>query len=138
MRRIDKTIAYIANPTHLEHFDICIRPTESTKTNCGTCAKCGRFLLVAEFQGAIDKFAAVFDLDAFRSGRDEVIAQMTARAYRRFGNTNDRDHLYYLREHGADLSSAALARGYLSTVRGVPTISAAGRTIRRRVNGLRS
>ncbi len=96
-RRIDKTVAYIADPIHVENFDICTRPTVSTMTNCGTCAKCGRFLLVAEFEGALNRFAECFDLDAYRAGRDQVIAQMVARGFVRLGNTNDREHLQYLR-----------------------------------------
>lgn len=114
MSRLDKTLAYMATPIHLEHLDICTESDPGAFQNCGRCGKCGRFLLIAEAEGTIGTYAEIFDIARFRASRWKNVRQLTKLAHHRKYNPNDRDHLVYLRDKGADLPLSARAAGRLS------------------------
>ena len=64
--RLDK-IAHIINfePAQ-KYLEVCV---QGVGKNCGHCVKCARTLLMLDYLGVLDKFSAVFDIDAYKKNR---------------------------------------------------------------------
>lgn len=72
--RVEKTLQ-VANVEHsYRALDVCIR--DDTAKNCSTCRKCRRTMLTLEIAGMLDRYEDVFDLEAYRRGREKYIAKV--------------------------------------------------------------
>lgn len=114
--RMDKTLAYLDAPLHLEELDICTASQPGRFQNCGCCGKCGRFLLVAEARGELAKYAKIFDLEAFKAHRWKNVKRMVKWSFHRNFNPNDLDHLRYLKQKNAHLPVTAYLAGRLAAL----------------------
>jgi hypothetical protein len=114
MSRLEKTLAYTNQPVHFHDLDICTAPLPKKVQNCGECGKCGRFLLVAEARGELERYAEIFDLDRFRAKRAKNVKRLVKWAHHRNFNPNDLDHLQFLKQAGADLPLGARLAGRVS------------------------
>ena len=66
--RVEKTLQVADLPASYRALDVCARGDAAG--NCSTCAKCKRTLLTLEIAGLVERYAAAFDLAAYREGRD--------------------------------------------------------------------
>lgn len=64
--RNDKIVFIADNPLAQKYLHVCKRK----ETNCGVCEKCRRTLLALDAANKLDKFGAVFDIDAYNKNRD--------------------------------------------------------------------
>jgi hypothetical protein len=64
--RIAKTRVVIANPLSRRFLNVC----NVEARNCGTCNKCIRTLLALDALGVVEQYGEVFDLDSYKSLRD--------------------------------------------------------------------
>lgn len=64
--RIAKTRVVIANPLSRRYLNVC----NLEARNCGKCNKCIRTLLALDALGAVEKFGEVFDLDLYKTLRN--------------------------------------------------------------------
>lgn len=76
--RHDKVLDLIANSSFLSSIDICTRPVSkrSIEKNCGTCMKCGDFLLAAEEVDKLDLVAPYFDMESFEKRRFRIFQRI--------------------------------------------------------------
>ncbi|MGN6465048.1 MAG: hypothetical protein ACTHLP_06140, partial [Rhizobiaceae bacterium] len=113
--RFAKTLNLIERSPHLANIDVCLRPMfkRSSDANCGTCTKCGQFLMIAERLGQLDRFAGAFDLDAYRRRRWRVTQRIVSMANADDRPTTNKDILAFLDEGGFDIPFSARAVGKL-------------------------
>jgi hypothetical protein len=72
--RGEKTKEILDVPRIGERLDVCVDHSHrSSKINCGCCWKCMRTELTLEAFGALAQFEPVFDLSAYRRGRQQYI-----------------------------------------------------------------
>lgn len=83
LRRMDKVRIVAELPLAYEFLDVCTA-TEGGG-NCSNCQKCHMTMLQLEFAGALERFDAVFDLAAFRRGRDDALLAMWLGSEYRYG-----------------------------------------------------
>jgi hypothetical protein len=79
LTRIEKTRLVAALEEARPLLDVCTRVWErgdGRPLNCSHCGKCVRTLFTLEAIGRLESFSAVFDLDAFRRGRDSLLAKL--------------------------------------------------------------
>ncbi|MFC1462377.1 hypothetical protein ACFLQU_02115 [Verrucomicrobiota bacterium] len=75
--RVEKTLRVAQFPDSYGTLDICVKTHNTTGyTNCSTCWKCLRTLLTLEIAGYLDRYGASFDLEAYRTRRDEYCASL--------------------------------------------------------------
>ena len=97
--RIQKLQALSGYPLAYKYLHPCIHVTGK---NCGRCGKCVRTEAALYGLGTLDRFSAVFDVEAFERDKDWYFAQTLA---------NERSQHYgealvLLRQRGIDLSRA--------------------------------
>jgi hypothetical protein len=85
LSRVQKTRIVSENSDAYELLDVCAggneERTASKVPNCSKCSKCVRTLLTLEALGRLEEFKAVFDLDAYRVRRTELIRPLIEKAY---------------------------------------------------------
>lgn len=64
--RLDKMAHIIDFEPAQKYLEVCVM---GTGKNCGRCVKCARTLLMLDYLGALDKFAKVFDVEAYKKDR---------------------------------------------------------------------
>ncbi|MFC4987854.1 hypothetical protein [Saliphagus infecundisoli] len=74
--RVEKTLIVSDIVDSHESLDICARPDSAS--NCSDCWKCRRTLLTLEIAGLLDRYTEVFDLRAYRDGREQYMAEVLA------------------------------------------------------------
>lgn len=106
--RLEKTINIADYEPTYRYLDICIEPMAAGEhRNCSRCWKCSRALLTFEALGVLDRYAAVFDLDAFKANRDRYIATTLRDMARK--NPNDADVTRFMRDRILNPPSALKA-----------------------------
>lgn len=78
--RVEKTLRVAELPDAWAHLDICTRPRTGAFHNCGSCVKCERMLATLDIAGLLDRFANVFDLEAYGRDRDRILASLSGSA----------------------------------------------------------
>jgi hypothetical protein len=113
--RFAKILGLIERSPHLADIDVCLRPRfkRSSDANCGTCTKCGQFLMIAERLGQLDRFSAAFDLDAYRRRKWRVTQRLVSMANADDRPTTNKDILAFLDEGRFDIPLSARAVGKL-------------------------
>lgn len=66
--RLDKIYLLSENPLVQNHLHVCTKE----ENNCGRCEKCIRTLLALDALGKLNKFGAVFDLNAYSKNRSKI------------------------------------------------------------------
>ena len=69
--RVEKTLRVAEIPDSHETLDVCTSPDRAG--NCSVCWKCMRTLLTLDIAGLLERYARVFDLDAYRGRRRKYI-----------------------------------------------------------------
>lgn len=80
--RVEKT-SRIANYEPVRRYlNVCVKSTNDyvTAKNCGTCSKCLRTLFTLDVLGLLDKYADVFDIEAYKRDRYEYMCQLRINA----------------------------------------------------------
>jgi hypothetical protein len=72
--RVEKTLQVAEIEDSYDVLDVCVRNDRAG--NCSTCKKCVRTLLTLEIAGLLDRYAQVFDFDAYRKGRHWRVARI--------------------------------------------------------------
>lgn len=72
--RVEKTLKVAGIEESYRFLDVCT--ADSRTTNCSTCNKCKRTMLALEVAGALGRYEAVFDLEAYRKIRDRYIEEV--------------------------------------------------------------
>ncbi|MGH7566347.1 MAG: hypothetical protein ACREK2_05915 [Gemmatimonadota bacterium] len=72
--RVEKTLQVAQIEDSYAVLDVCVR--NDRLGNCSTCKKCVRTLLTLEIAGLLDRYAAVFDFDAYRKNRHWRVARI--------------------------------------------------------------
>lgn len=65
--RVEKTLRVAEIEDSFDVLDVCVRNDRAG--NCSTCKKCVRTLLTLEIAGLQDRYASVFDFEAYRRNR---------------------------------------------------------------------
>lgn len=73
-RRAEKTLRVAEIEDSYAVLDVCVR--NDRPGNCSTCKKCVRTLLTLEIAGLQDRYAELFDFDAFRKRRHWEVARI--------------------------------------------------------------
>jgi len=90
LTRIEKTRLVASLDAAGPLLDVCTRVWErgdGRPLNCSHCGKCLRTLFTLEAIGRLESFSAVFDLEAFRAGRERCLTRLCESAAK--GNTLD-------------------------------------------------
>lgn len=72
--RVEKTLQVAEIEDSYDVLDVCVRNDRAG--NCSTCKKCVRVVLTLEIAGFLDRYAAVFDFDAYRKDRHWRVARI--------------------------------------------------------------
>lgn len=78
--RVEKTLRVAQVEASYTSLDVCTQLNEGY--NCGQCEKCMRTLLTLEIAGYLDRYQAVFDLDAYRKYRDRFLAKLLVQRHK--------------------------------------------------------
>ena len=78
-KRVEKTLRVAEIEDSYTVLDVCVR--NDRPGNCSTCKKCVRTLLTLEIAGLLDRYAEIFDLDAFRRRRHWRVARILRTGY---------------------------------------------------------
>lgn len=88
-------------------LDVCVAdPLERVKAdkpNCSTCWKCSRTLVTLEAAGQLEKFGSVFDLNLYRTQRNQLITDLMMR--QRNGDTVAGEAVDFAKHKGLDMPS---------------------------------
>ncbi|MEI6634314.1 MAG: hypothetical protein WCP22_10920 [Chlamydiota bacterium] len=72
--RVEKTLCVAGIGDSHGSLDVCVRGEAAG--NCSACWKCMRTLLTLEIAGLLDRYSGVFDLRAYREGRDRYLEEV--------------------------------------------------------------
>ena len=72
LNRIEKMKDLVLYPPSYKYLNVCVREAK----NCGKCEKCVRTLLALDILGALDIYRDVFDVDYYKSHRQDYLAKM--------------------------------------------------------------
>jgi hypothetical protein len=113
--RFAKILNLMQHSPHLADIDICTRPLfkRSSDANCGTCTKCGQFLMIAERLGQLDRFSEAFDIGSYHRRKWRVTQRLVSMANADDRPTTNKDILAFLDEGCFKIPLSARAVGKL-------------------------
>lgn len=113
--RFRKILALIDRSPYLDQLTTCTRidPFKDGGKNCGSCAKCGQFLLIAEANKVLDKFAGNFDLASYHRRKWRVCQRLITRAWKDDEPTISRDTVAFVRDNGIKFPITALGASFI-------------------------
>jgi hypothetical protein len=110
--RVAKTLQVAEIEDSYDILDVCVRNDRAG--NCSTCKKCVRTLVTLEIAGLLDRYAGVFDIEAYRKGRHwrvgRILRSSWANSHEIRGLARERGYRFPLRER-------LIGRLYLDEVR---------------------
>ncbi|HUF88932.1 MAG TPA: hypothetical protein VMR66_03000, partial [Gemmatimonadota bacterium] len=91
--RVEKTLQVAEAADSYDLLDVCVRNDRAG--NCSTCKKCVRTLLTLEIAGLTDRYAELFDIDAFHRSRRWWVGRIL-----RSDTQNSEEIVRFARERG--------------------------------------
>lgn len=110
--RVQKTLQVAEIEETYGVLDVCVRNDRAG--NCSTCKKCVRTILTLELAGLLDRYAAVFDVPAYRKARRWRMARILRGEYQ---NALEVKALARERGYSFPIGERAIARLRLDLVR---------------------
>ena len=74
--RFERTKLISNNNISYKYLDVCTNTLNATKLNCSKCEKCLRTLLSLEMIGKLNEYNEIFDLQLYKSKRDNYIGAL--------------------------------------------------------------
>ncbi|MBR3412760.1 MAG: hypothetical protein IKG81_08725 [Bacteroidales bacterium] len=103
--RLEKMIALQSDKIAQKYLDVCFR-----FSNCGTCSKCLRTLVILDILGRVDDFSEVFDVARFKRNRTDAYVWLL-KTLRKDSLDDDALHAHviydYMKKHNKEIPPAA-------------------------------
>jgi hypothetical protein len=95
--RIERTDLISRFPESYNHLDVCTHPNSKNEKslNCSGCYKCLRTMLTLELLGKLDLYSNVFDIQKFRSSKNNYIGWLMTKKKKL---TLDRELIKYYKQ----------------------------------------
>ncbi|ABL00356.1 hypothetical protein [Pelobacter propionicus] len=101
--RVEKTVRVADFAESYGTLDVCINSHQrGTVTNCSACPKCLRTLATLDIAGLLERYSAVFDLEAYRRQKNVYFAELLA-----IRNPFHREIIAFARRRGYPLPIAS-------------------------------
>lgn len=76
LSRVEKTLKLAEIPQTHDTLEVCWFDEKGHRVNCSKCDKCLRTMVTLDLAGSLDLYNRSFDLSAYRSRRDEYLADL--------------------------------------------------------------
>lgn len=99
--RVQKTLRVAEVEDSYSSLDVCAMPDTPGRANCSVCWKCLRTLATLEVAGLLERYAGVFDLEAYRARREPYLRELQTKT-----DPLSREILAFAEERGFPLRPA--------------------------------